>query len=54
MTLAINQLLDQYVATDDQTQEVENKEESEEKYTIKESAMFLWDWCLDSDDEKVE
>jgi hypothetical protein len=54
MTLVINQLLDQRATTNDQTQEIENEEASEEKDTTKESAMLLWDWCLESDDEKVE
>jgi hypothetical protein len=54
MTLVINQLLYQQAIVDDQTQETKNEEASEENDTIEESSMFLWDWCLDSDDEKVE
>jgi type IV secretory pathway VirB9-like protein len=54
LTLVINQLLDQEAATDNQTQETENEEFNEEKDTTEESSMFLWDWCLYSDNEKVE
>jgi hypothetical protein len=54
MTLVINQLLDQQEVVDDQTKETKKEETIEDKDTIEESTMFLWDWCLDSDDEQVE
>jgi hypothetical protein len=52
MTLVINQLLDQQSLNDEQPNKAENEETTEE--APPESTMFLWDWCIDSDDEHIE
>jgi hypothetical protein len=52
MTLVINQLLDQEDINEEQPKEEENEEVIEEN--PQEYAMFLWDWCIDSDDEHIE
>jgi hypothetical protein len=52
MTLVINQLLDQKGLNDEQPKEAENEETIEDP--PQESTMFLWDWCIDSDDEQIE
>ena len=52
MSLVINQLLDQQEINGDQIKEVENEETIEE--ATRESAMFLWHWCIDSDEEQID
>jgi hypothetical protein len=52
MTLVINELLDRQDLNDEKPKEEEKKETTKE--TPQESTMFLWDWCIDSDDEKIE
>jgi hypothetical protein len=51
MTLVINQLLDQQEKM--MNNQGSKKEETTEE-TTQESAMFLWDWCIDSDEEHIE
>jgi hypothetical protein len=52
MTLVINQLLDQQSLNDEQPSDIVNDDTTEEPPP--EVVMFLWDWCIDSDDEKIE
>jgi hypothetical protein len=54
MTLVINQILYQKESIDDQTKEIEKKETTKEKNNTEESTMFLWNSCLESDDEQSE
>jgi len=52
MTLVINQLLHQQSLNDEKLDKADHEETTEKAPT--ESTMFLWDWCIDSNDEHIE
>jgi hypothetical protein len=51
MNLVINQLLDQQRMNDEHPSDLANDDTIEEPPL--DIFMFLWDWCIDSDDEKI-
>jgi hypothetical protein len=52
MTLVINQLLYQQSLDDEQPSDIVNYDTTEDPPP--DVTIFLWDWCIDSDDEKIE